>query len=141
MECFWNSGEREKIRGLDILGLRQLDQRIEQGWVAGITTISNRVRYLSMLPWLLSEHYTRQLETGGGRAEYDEKALMEVLSRFEFVVLFASKTGKEWGESGNVGGLIGPNLYSDELSYFEENGHVEVISDRGGASYGTYANP
>jgi len=141
MECFWNSGEREKIRGLDILGLRQLDQRIEQGWVAGITTISNRVRYLSMLPWLLSEHYTRQLETGGGRAEYDEKALMEVLSRFEFVVLFASKTGKEWGESGNVGGLIGPTLYSDELNYFEINGHVEVISDRGGASYGTYANP
>lgn len=141
MECFWNSGEREKIKGLDILGLRQLDQSIEQKWVAGVTTISFRARYLSLLPWLLAEFYKHQLDLGGGRAEFDESVFKETLSRFEFVVLFASRFGKDWGESGNVLGVIGPNLYKDSLFEFEENGRVEVVSNIGGASYGTYIMP
>jgi len=40
MDLFWNAGEVKTIGGVDLLGLRQVDQDLEAVWVAGVTTTS-----------------------------------------------------------------------------------------------------
>lgn len=138
---FWNSGEWEKIEGLDVLGMRQVDQDLERQWVAGITTISIRGRYLSMLPWLLATFFERELRGDVGRAIYDEDRLNAVLRRFELVVFLASRFGRDWGEEGDTYGVLGSDLFSDFAQQLDETGHIDTAVDRGGASLGTYAMP
>lgn len=142
MDIFWNNGERETIKGLDILGVRQLDQRIEQDWVSNVTTISYRVRYLSLLPWLFVEYYKSQLNIQDGHAIFDEKHFKQVTARMELIVLAATKMGPFWGESGNTYAIIGSDLFQEDVDEFLRNGQIELdTGSRGGASYGTYVMP
>ena len=114
MDYFWNSGEKNKIKGLDILGARRYDQSLERNWVSGITTISIRARYLTFLPWVLAEFYQREIEkSSDGQAEFDDKKFKAVLQRMEFIVLASSKLGSEWGENGNTYGVLGSDLFTE----------------------------
>lgn len=141
MEVFWNSGERDKIEGLDILGIRQLDQNIEKPWVAGITTISYRARYLSLLPWILTEFYQSEIEKYDGESEFNYQRLITILSRMEFIVLASSKIGEKWGESGYSFGVLGSNLFEEDLQLLISKKSVDFSATKGGASYSTYVQP
>jgi len=140
MENFWNSGEGEKIEGRDILGLRQVDQDLERRWVAGITTISARARYLSLLPWAIGEFYERRLAASSGKAVFDYKALSDVLARMEFIVLAATQFGKTAGEPGGTTGILGTTAHTGALAELWSAGSVEVPT-RSVNSYGTYVMP
>jgi hypothetical protein len=141
LDTFWNAGERETIQGLDILGLRQFDQALEREWVAGVTTISFRARYLTLLPWILAELYALELRRGGGRATISDERLAEVLARLKFVVLVASSMGTDWGETGNTFGVLGSDLHADALIEFQQAGVIEMPRAKGGDVYGTYVMP
>lgn len=141
MKVFWNAGEREQIQGLDVLGARGFDQDLEHDWVAGITTISIRARYLTLLPWALSEHYRSLLAQGEEQAVFDEDRFTKVLRRLEFIVLASSKLGIEWGESGDTYGVLGSDLFEKELQELLAEGKRAVPDDHGGATFGTYVRP
>ena len=88
---FWNAGEKEVIRGLDILGFRKIDQDMERKWVSGITTISQRARYLSLLPWLLMEYYKLcGFDTSNTRPP-DEAEFRQMQRRLELVIIAATQ--------------------------------------------------
>lgn len=141
METFWNAGAKEKSEGSDILGVRKLHQGKEKKWVSGITTISFRARYLSILPWMLLEFYKYECERGGGKAIYDKERLRNVLRRMEFVVFASSVLGKKWGESANTYGVLGKDLFDMKLKKLMMKGQIHLDFSEGGASYGTYINP
>jgi hypothetical protein len=141
MEIFWNTGEKEMIRGLDIMGLRQIDQAIERRWVAGITTISYRARYLTLLPWIIAEYYEHVLDRAAGAAEFDWDNLYRVLARLEFVVLAATRAGPEYGLPANTYGMIGPDTHAEALLRFFEDGAIELPDIKEGGALGTYISP
>ncbi|MHA1749541.1 MAG: hypothetical protein ACTSYF_12950 [Promethearchaeota archaeon] len=140
MNIFWNSGEKNTSEGLDILGLRNIDQDIEKAWVAGITTISIRARYISLLPWIIAEFYKAKLKPNK-TGEFKEKELRDVLKRLEFCVLASTYIDEEIRKQHNTYGLLGSNIYSRAYSDFKKSGHVNLDFEKGGASYGTYVNP
>ena len=129
------------IGGLDIMGLRQLDQAIERRWVAGITTISFRARYLSLLPWIIAEYYEFALSDAPENAEFDWDDIYRMLARLEFVVLAATRIGPEFGESGNTFGMIGPDSHADALARFAGDGIIKVPDEKQGGALGTYISP
>lgn len=136
MEHFWNTGEHESTPGLDILGIRQHDQFLEQQLVAGITTISFRARYLSLLPWVLAEFWRR--ETAGGAASFDNVRFTHATRRLEFVVLACSQATKEGKSIGP--GVLGADLHRDGIASLMGGATVDIPNTSGGATYGTYVN-
>ncbi|MCY4560698.1 MAG: hypothetical protein OXF79_30910 [Chloroflexi bacterium] len=141
MQSFWNAGEREMIGGLDILGLRQLDQNIERQWVAGITTISFRARYLSFLPWAITEFYNEELRRGDGSARRDDDRFRRMLRRLEFVVLAATRVRANEDRNGATYGVLGSDLFGGALKELDAEGFIDLPDDQGGDSYGTYVMP
>jgi len=137
---FWNSGEKEVINGLDILGYRKVDQDTEKAWVSGITTISQRARYMSLLPWLLMEYYRACGIDSGSARQPDWNEFHDIERRLELVVLTSTRiTDETLGRK--TGGLLGSDLYAEEATLLGSGSAVSLDLRRGGATFGTYVVP
>jgi len=135
MQIFWNDDLLDTTQGLDILGIRGLDQSIEIGMVNGITTISQRIRYLSILTWALGEFLTARANDA---AEWED--VQRFLRRVEFLVLVSTRLDREI-TSSDATGTLGANVFQETLTSFFEHGFVEIPEDRGGGMLGTYLGP
>jgi predicted transcriptional regulator len=140
MNIHWNSGGSQKIKGLDILGVRNLDQNIERNWVAGITTISNRARYISLLTWVIGFYHQSIVTDDKGEFTVENywPGLTKYLARLEFITLLCTRSGISWGESGQTTGMIGPDVHADNLHLFDEVTSVVIPEEKEHNLYGTY---
>ena len=135
MNVFWGDDLLDTTQGLDILGIRGIDQAVELALVNGITTISQRGRYFSILPWALGDFLVDRASEG-----FDWNSLMIYLRRVEFVTLAASRLDSEQN-GADASGALGTNLHQDRINRLVHGEPVSFPDNQGGAILGTYLGP
>ena len=136
MQLMWGDDLSQETRGLDILGVRGLDQNLEAALVNGITTISIRARYLTILPWAIGEYFAEEQATDS--TLYDAKRFQNYLGRVEHLVLSATVADTA---DGDTSGLLGSLTFSAEMNALRAGEEIEFPSERTGAMLGTYLGP
>ncbi len=149
MNSFWNKGEKDIIQGLDVLGLRSIDQHIETQLLASITTISIRARYLSIIPWIVGEFFDSYKNETNLESDIFRQLLMQVFDRLELVLILATNHEKKLDSKVLASGIIGAEVHKEITDEFNEKGEIDIIilKDKStrenytNPTYGTYYNP
>jgi hypothetical protein len=132
---FWSEDVPDDTQGLDILGIRALDQGLEANLVNGTTTISARGRYFSILPWAIKQFYLERMEVG---KPFVAGELGAYLHRVEFLVIAASLNAPG-GKPG--GSILGSDVYSEEINRLKSGQAVPFPDAKGSRMLDTYYNP
>lgn len=94
-----------------------LDQGIESNLVNGVTTVSARGRYFSILPWAIGQYY----KVAGGVFKAND--LYTFLTRVEFLIIAASAVDR----THKVGGaILGSDVYADEIKAIRAGGSAPL---------------
>lgn len=135
MNVAWGSRLTGETKGLDVMGIRALDQNIEASLTNGLTTISIRARYISILPWAIGQYFVH--ESAGGRVRHDKDALAVYLNRVRFLVLAATFVD----EGASRIGTMGSDFYLDEMAVVITGKTVRMPDGGNLAVLGTYFGP
>lgn len=138
MEIFWSSPLAIEIKGLDILGVRGRDQAIEEKLVNGITTISLRARYYSILTWAVGSFLKAGLEENGV-GKYSDSAFRVFLRRVEFITLAC--TAIDDSDGNQLNGVLGRDLFAEQIRTLRAEGSVEFPQNARTAMFLTYYGP
>ena len=136
MEVVWGDGLGEETRGLDILGVRGLDQSLETALANGITTISLRGRYFAILPWLIGEFF--DAEKKAGATVFVEDRLRTFIGRVEYLTLACTLLDDS---GGNAGGASGSVVFRDVMAELRSGATIPFPKDHSGSILGTYFGP
>jgi hypothetical protein len=123
----------DETRGLDIAGVRGLDQSLEAALVNEITTVSLRGRYYALLPWAIGEYFAA--EVAANTTAFDEVRFKAFLARVEFLALPCT-TIDEGG--GNPGGALCRVLFQPEMAEMLVGEDVDFPTSPGDGMLGTY---
>jgi hypothetical protein len=137
MTFFWGAPLLDETAGLDILGVRRLDQAIESSLVNGVTTISARARYFAILPWALAEFFRNDLVAGTG--QFDRSVFARYMNRVELLTLLATRLDPNVGESG--GAALGADVHVAAVSAIRSGASWPVPGEGSEAMVGTYFGP
>lgn len=136
MQIVWGDQISQETQGLDILGVRGLDQSLEASLVNGITTISIRARYFTILPWLLGEFFFEQKRSGA--TMFDPKLLQDFIARAEYLVLACTSLDES---DGDMSGILGSQTFAKQINALRAGEQIAFPSDRTGAMLGVYLGP
>eukprot|EP01030_Chromulinospumella_sphaerica_P016401 gene16401-16218_t len=136
MDLAWGDGLGEETQGLDIVGVRGLDQSLEAALVNGITTVSLRGRYMTLLPWAIGEFFAA--EVAANVTEFAEARFKSFLARVEFLALACTTLDDG---PGDPGGALGRVIYQAEMTALAAGERVAFPIDRIGGMLGTYFGP
>ena len=123
MQSFWNSPLAVEIKGLDVLGVRGHDQAIEAQLVNGITTVSIRARYYSILTWAVGAFLKRNLDDGK-TGHFSNASFQSFLRRVEFLTLAC--TNADVSDYGQLNGVLGTELFAKEMAQLQATGAAQV---------------
>lgn len=135
MNISWGDDLLDDTPGLDILGVRGIDQGVELTLVNGVTTISQRARYFSILPWALGDYLVSHTSEG-----FHWSSLTIHLRRLEFMILAATQLDREVNGI-DASGALGANLQQQRISALLAGDSVTFPDNKGGAILGTYLAP
>lgn len=136
MDVAWGDGLGDETQGLDIVGVRGLDQSLEAALVNGITTVSLRGRYFTLLPWAIGEYFAA--EVAASATAFDEARFKAFLARVEFLALACTSVDDGGGDAG---GALGRVLFQPEMAALLIGQDVAFPIGRRGGMLGTYFGP
>ena len=135
MNITWGDDLAEITTGQDILGIRGIDQAVELALVNGITTISQRARYFTILTWAVGDYLVAHTSKG-----FDWDSFLLHLQKVEFITLAASRLDSEINHTNAIGSL-GTNRYRERLTNLINGESVTFPDYSGSVMLGTYLAP
>ena len=136
MDIAWGEKFGDQSQGLDIIGVLGLDQSLEAALANGITTISIRGRYFSILPWAIGEFFANEIQTQA--THFDSKRFQAFLARVEFLVLACTSLDKTGGDAG---GALGANTFRMQMAALSRGETVPYPATGNSSILGTYFGP
>jgi hypothetical protein len=104
----WSYPRALENTGQDVLGVRLVDQRLETALTPGVTSISPRIRYYSLLAWGLKQFWN--IYQKNGTVEVSSKIFNQHFRRLNLAIILSTRL-----DAPNITRLIGIKALNNKM--------------------------